>query len=263
MLLRQGEAYSSRVVSLAKVAVDTTCRGGVDNTAVLLFEEVGPGSLSDLIGATSVNVHDGVPEVVIHVGEGLVAEDTGVVDDDIDTAKGINSSLDNGITVLSRELGTDGLATHLLDLVNNIIGVDKVIDNDGSTGASKGQAVSAANTGTTTSNKGNAAREVDLLALLAGAELLRLLKEGQEVVRAAGVLGVGEVGNLIPLLDDGAGSVAVVGLEQETVGPLPSELGNVATTNLENGARLAGVVLVDEDGNKRHNPLRLHESENI
>jgi len=257
------DAYGSSVVGLAKVAIDTAGGGGVQDTAVLLLKEVGPGGLGDLVGATGVDVHDGVPEVVVHVGEGLVAEDTGVVDNNVDTAEGVDGDLDNGITVLGGVLGTDSLATHLLDLVDDIIGVDKVVDDDGSTVLGKSQAVGAADTSATASDEGNAAGEVELLALLVGAHLLGLLEEGQEVVGTAGVLGVGEVDDLVPLLEDGIGSVGVVALEELAAGALPPELGDVATTDLEDGAALAGVALVSEDGDEGNNPLRLHEGKKI
>ena len=257
------KTYGSGVVGLAEVAIDTRSGGRVENTAILLLEEVRPSSLGDLVGTAGVDVHDGVPEGVIHVGEGLVTEDTSVVHNNIDAAKGIDGSLDDGITVLSRELGTNSLAAHLLDLVDDIVRVDKIVDNDGSTSAGESQAVGATDTGTTTSDEGNATSEVDLLARVVGAELEGLLEEGEEVVGASGVLGVGEVGDLIPLLDDGTGGVALIGLEEKTGGALPAELGNVATTNLEDGAGLAGVVLVGKDSNEGDDPLRLHEGKNI
>lgn len=257
------KTYGSSVVGLAEVAIDTRSGGGVKNTAILLLEEVRPSSLGDLVGTAGVDVHDGVPEAVIHVVEGLVTKDTSVVHNDIDTAKGINGSLHNGITVLSGELGANGLATHLLDLVNDIVRIDKIVDNDGSTSAGKSQAVGAADTSTATSDEGDTAGEVNLLTRVVGPELEGLLEEGKEVVGTAGVLGVGEVGDLIPLLDDGTGGVALVGLEEKTGGALPAELGDVATTNLEDGAGLAGVVLVNKDGNERNDPLRLHEGKKI
>ena len=211
-----------------------------------------------------MHVHDGVPQAVVHVGEGLVTEDAGVVDDDINTAKGVDGGLDDGITVLSRELGTDGLAAEGLDLVDDIVGVDEVVDNDGSAGLGEGKAVGAADTGTATGDEGNATGEVDLLTLLVGAQLLRVLEEADEVVGARGVLGVlREVGDLGPLLDEGARGVRVVALAEQTGGPLPAELGDVATADLEDGARLGGVVLVDEDGNEGHDPLGLHEGEDV
>lgn len=257
------KTYGSSIVGLAEVAIDTTGGGGVDNTAVLLLEEVGPGSLGDLVGTAGMDVHDWVPEVVVHVGESLVAKDTGVVDYDIDTAKGVNGNLDNSITVLGGVLGTDSLSTHGLDLIDNIVGVNEIVNNNGSASTGKGQAVSTADTSTATRDESNTASEVDLLTLLVGAELLRLLQKGEEVVGSARVLWVGKVGDLVPLLENGTRGVGVVALEEQAAGPLPSELGDVTTTDLEDGTALASVVLVNQNGNEGYNPLRLHERENI
>ena len=210
-----------------------------------------------------MDVHDGVPQVVVHVVEGLVPEDTGVVDDDVDAAESVDGSLHDGVAVLGRELGADRLAAEGLDLVHNIVGVDEVVNNDRGAVLGKGQAVRAADTGTASGDEDNATGEVDLLALLAGTELDGLLQEGDEVVGASGVLGVGEVGDLVPLLEDGAGGVALIALEELTAGPLPPELGDVATADLEDGAGLGGVGLVRQDGHERDDPLGLHEGQKV
>lgn len=257
-----GVSYGSGVVGLAKVAIDTRSRSGVDDTAILLLEEVGPSSLGDLVCTAQVHVHDGVPQVVVHVGEGLVTEDTSVVDNDINTAKGVNGALDDGIAILGRSLDTDSLAAELLNLLNDGVGVDEVVDDNGGAVLGKGQRIGTTNTGTGTGNEGNAAGEIELLALVAGAHLHGLLEKAHEVIGARGVLGVGEVNDLVPLLQDGAGGVRVVGLEQETAGSLPSELGNVASTSLEDAAVL-GVVGVHQNSDERHNPLGAKSLEDI
>lgn len=202
------KTYSSGVVGLAKVAVDTTCGGGVDDTAVLLLEEVGPGSLGDLVGTAQVNVEDGVPEAVVHVGEGLVAEDTGVVDNDVNAAESINGSLDNGLAILGRSLDTDSLAAGLLDLLNNSVGVGEIVDDERGASLGESQSIGAADTGASTSDEDDLAGVVNLLALLAGGQLVGLLGELNEVVGLGGEGGVlGEVDDLVPVLDDGAGGV--------------------------------------------------------
>ena len=86
---------------MAKVSVDTTGAGGVDDSTVLLLNHVGIGSLGDLVSASQVNVHDDVPLVVGHVRESLVAEDASVVDEDINSSVGINGGLHDSITILN------------------------------------------------------------------------------------------------------------------------------------------------------------------
>lgn len=255
--------YGSGIVGLAKVTVDTRGRSGVNDTAILLLEEVRPGSLGGLVGTAQVDVHDRVPEVVVHVGESLVTEDTSVVDEDVDAAEGIDGTLDDSLTVFSRSLDTSSLTAELLDLVDNVIRVDEIVDDNGSTSLGESQSVGAADTSTSTSDESNLAGEVDLLALGAGAELLRLLEQSHEVVGSSRELGVLlVVTNLVPLVKDSGSSVAVVGLEEETLGALPADLAGPATTDLEDAAVLLA-VLVDEGSNEGNNELGLESLENI
>lgn len=210
-----------------------------------------------------MHVHDGVPQIVVHVGEGLVTEDTGIVDEDINAAKGIDGTLDDGLAILGRSLDADGLAAHLLDLPDDGVRVHEVVDDDGGAVLGKGQAVGTANASATTGDEGDLAGEVELLALLIGTHLHGLLEQSHEVVGAAGVLGVGEVDHLVPLLEDGAGGVGVVGLEEQTGGALPADLGHGTGTDLEDATGLGGVVLVHQNGDKGHNPVGLEVLEDI
>lgn len=168
---------------------------------------MGPGGLGDLVCAAKVNVHDREPQLVGHIGECLVAQDTGVVDDDVDAAEGVNDSLDDLVTLLGRSLDADSLAAGLLDLVDNIIGVDQVVDSNGSTSLGESVSIRTADTSTSASDKDDLALEVRVLALLARTKLHRLLEETKEVVGTIGVSRVGEVGDLVPLLENCAGSV--------------------------------------------------------
>lgn len=133
--------YSRCVVGLAKVSVDTAGRGGVDNTTKLLFQEVGPGSLGDAVGTSEVDVHNRSPKLVIHVGECFVTQVTSVVDNNINSAEVVNSSLDNGWTIFTGGLGSDGLAASLLDFLDYWLRVHKVVDNNGGTILSKHECI--------------------------------------------------------------------------------------------------------------------------
>lgn len=93
-----------------------------------------------------MNIDNIVPLLVGHVGKSLVTEDTGVVDQDIDSAKVVDGGLDDSITILNISLVANGLASELLDFLNGSIRIDKIVDNHGRTPFGKGQAVCAAET---------------------------------------------------------------------------------------------------------------------
>lgn len=78
--------------------------------------------------------------------ESLVPQDTCVVDDNIYATESINRSLDDGITVLSGGLDTDSFAAQFLDLVDNVVGIRKVVDYDSSSMLGKCQTVRTADT---------------------------------------------------------------------------------------------------------------------
>lgn len=110
-----------RVVGLTEAAEQAGGRSGVDDTAVLLLAEMGPGGAGALIGALDVDLHDEVPVLVLDVLEGDVAQDTGVVEEDIDAAKRLDGRLDDALAVLDAVVVGDGLAASGLDLVDDDI----------------------------------------------------------------------------------------------------------------------------------------------
>ena len=67
----------------------------------------------------------GSNSVGVHVVERLVAQDAGVVDDDVDRAEGVDRGLDDRLAALGRgdRVGVgDGLAAGVLDLVDDELG---------------------------------------------------------------------------------------------------------------------------------------------
>ncbi|KAG9533311.1 multifunctional beta-oxidation protein-like protein, partial [Aureobasidium melanogenum] len=92
-------ALGGGVVGLAEVTVDTTGAGSVDDSAVLLLQEVRPCSLGNLVGSSQVNIQNLIKLLVVHVGKGLVAEDTCVVDNDVNATISINGGLDDCIAI--------------------------------------------------------------------------------------------------------------------------------------------------------------------
>jgi hypothetical protein len=69
-----------------------------------------------------MNLEDQVPVSLLHVLEADISQDAGVVDEDIDAAKGIDGSLDDGFAILDRIVVGDGLAACRADLVDDLVG---------------------------------------------------------------------------------------------------------------------------------------------
>jgi hypothetical protein len=93
-----------------------------------------------------MDVDDRVPEVVVHVGEGLVTQDTSVVHEDINATEGIDGGFDDGVTVLAGGLVANGLTAHLTDLLDDRLGVNQIVDDDGGAVLGEQKAVRAAET---------------------------------------------------------------------------------------------------------------------
>ena len=121
-----GEADQSElghgVVGLAEVAVEARGRRGHEDAAVFLLPQVGPGGHGHPLRPQHVDQIDQVPVLLAHLGEGLVAQDAGVVDDDVDTAEGIQRGLHDGGPIGHRIVVRDGLAASGLDLVDDDVG---------------------------------------------------------------------------------------------------------------------------------------------
>ena len=78
-----------------------------------------PCGAGDLVGAVDVNAHDEVPVLILEVLEAGIAEDTGIVDDDVDTAESLDGGVDDLVTKLDGIVVGDGLAARSLDLVDD------------------------------------------------------------------------------------------------------------------------------------------------
>lgn len=123
--------YRCGVVGLAKIAIDTARTCGIDDSSILLLQEIWPSSFGDFVGTSQMNGNDLIPHLVFHVGKSLVSKNASVVDDDVDSAKGVDSSFHHCITVFSGGLVTYGLSTILLNLLNHIIWVHQIVDYNG------------------------------------------------------------------------------------------------------------------------------------
>jgi hypothetical protein len=122
---RLGEAdlgeFGSRVIALAKASKQTSSGGSVDDTTELLFSHVWPCSSCALVGALDMNCEDQIPVLVGHVLEADVSKNAGIVEQDVDSAKGIDGSLDDTVAILDAIVVGNSLTAGLFDLIDNKI----------------------------------------------------------------------------------------------------------------------------------------------
>lgn len=87
--------YRGGIIGLAEIAVDTARAGGVDDAAVSLAHKMWPDGFGHAIGAFEMDVHNGTPEGVVHVGERLVANESRIVDKYVDAPEDVERLLDD------------------------------------------------------------------------------------------------------------------------------------------------------------------------
>ena len=85
------------VIGLAEIAIQAARRGGHDDAAVLLRIHQGPDRLAAVHGAHQVHVHHQLKVGDVHLGKGLVTQDAGVVDQNVDPAPGGHSLRHHGL----------------------------------------------------------------------------------------------------------------------------------------------------------------------
>lgn len=68
-----------------------------------------------------MHLHDQIPIRILHVLEADIAQNTGIVDQDIDAAECFDRRLDDSVSVLDTVVVGNRLAARLLDLVNDNI----------------------------------------------------------------------------------------------------------------------------------------------
>ena len=90
----------TRVVGLAKATEQTSSGCRVDDSAVLLLSEMRPCCSGTLVCTSDVDFHDQVPVGVLHVLEADISEDAGIVDQNVDSAKGLDGCVDDLFTIL-------------------------------------------------------------------------------------------------------------------------------------------------------------------
>ncbi|MCY1427281.1 hypothetical protein D9M71_431210 [compost metagenome] len=102
----------SGIVALAKVAEDTGTGGGHDDAAVALVAHDRPYRVSQAERAFDVDVLDQVPLLFGHLVERGVAQDAGVVDEDIDGAECLQRGGDDLLALGHRMMVGNRFATH-------------------------------------------------------------------------------------------------------------------------------------------------------
>ena len=103
-------------------AAEEACRTGrADHTTVLLLPEMWPRSSCALVCSLDVYLHHQVPVLVFHVLEANVAQDAGIVDEDINPAEGLDRGLDDLVAILDGVVVCDGLAASRCDLLDNLV----------------------------------------------------------------------------------------------------------------------------------------------
>ncbi|MNS88719.1 hypothetical protein D3C72_1227070 [compost metagenome] len=113
------------IVGLAEISVHAGGGRGHEDAPVALLAHDGPHGARAIRGAQQVHVHDGVEVFGAHLGESLVAQDAGVVDQDVDAAPCVHRPAGHG-----RDIGTvahaaaigDCLAAGRGDLVGHGLG---------------------------------------------------------------------------------------------------------------------------------------------
>jgi hypothetical protein len=123
------------VVGLAEVAVQARRGGGHDDAAVGLGAHDLPHRLGTDGGAHQVHVHHQSEIVHRHLGEALVAQDAGVVDQDVDPAPGLHRRIDHRLDrvhIGHRPGRRHRLTARRDDLVNHALRrrLGQIIDHD-------------------------------------------------------------------------------------------------------------------------------------
>jgi hypothetical protein len=109
------------VVCLSERSEKTGSRRSADQPSVLLFPEVGPCGMCALVCSVDMDAVDQIPVRLFHVLEADISQDTGVVDEDINTSECVDGRLDDGLSVLDRIVVGDGLAASGADLIDDLV----------------------------------------------------------------------------------------------------------------------------------------------
>lgn len=93
-----------------------------------------------------MDIDNTVPLLVRNISKSPVPKDTGVVDEDIDSAIGVNRGLHHSLAIFHRSLVSYRLASQGFDLVDNRVGIDQVIHDNLCTEFGKSQSICSTET---------------------------------------------------------------------------------------------------------------------
>ena len=113
------------VVGLAEVAPQAGRRGDVHDPAVAGLLHEWRGVASSVEGPLLVDGHHGVVVGLVHLDQGPVADDAGVVDEDVDGAEGVHGGGDDStgaVEVIDPVSIGHGRTSPCLDLLDHLIG---------------------------------------------------------------------------------------------------------------------------------------------
>ncbi|MNO40622.1 hypothetical protein D3C76_307760 [compost metagenome] len=102
----------SGIVALAEVAEDARTGRSHHDTAVAFITHDRPHGVGQAEGALDVNVLDQVPLLFGHLVERTVAQDAGVVDQDVNRTEDLKRGGDDFVALGHRVVVGDSLATH-------------------------------------------------------------------------------------------------------------------------------------------------------
>ena len=127
---RAGEPGHARlgggVVRLAVVAEQPREAAGVDDrAATFAVEHVQVDGPRDGVQRLGVHLHHQVPHALLHLEKALVAQDSSVIDEDVDAAEAVERGLENVLTAFDGGdvvVVGDGLTASLTDLVDHLVG---------------------------------------------------------------------------------------------------------------------------------------------
>jgi hypothetical protein len=112
----------TRVVALSKATKQARGTCCANDTSVLLLPEMWPRRSCAFVCSLDVDLHHQIPVLVFHVLEADVAKDAGVVDEDINPAKGLDGSLDDPVAILDGVVVCDGFTASGCDLFDDLVG---------------------------------------------------------------------------------------------------------------------------------------------
>lgn len=77
--------------------------------------------MTNLVCSLDMDLHDQIPVCIFHVLEADVSQNAGVVDEHVYPAKGLDSSLNDLVTILYRVVIGHGVSAGLFDLVDDYV----------------------------------------------------------------------------------------------------------------------------------------------